>query len=64
MKNAMIYLVLATIALMTSGCYTSYAVQEKRYYALPVTVPVDAALLPAQVGGACLLYALIGHIDG
>ena len=44
------------IVLSLSGCYTSAAVSREKYWALPVAVPADAALLPAQV----LLMSVFG----
>lgn len=48
MKKAMILAVLTMVMLTTSGCFTACAVSDRKYYAVPATLPVDAVLFPAQ----------------
>ena len=52
MKKFLFTLFLAS-CLLFSGCFTTLSVDEKQYWAIPVTVPLDAVTLPAQLG---LLY--------
>lgn len=51
--NKTTIMVVLLVSLLLSGCCTSMAMNEKKYWALPVAVPADAVLLPGELG---LLY--------
>ena len=59
MKNGIV-LVLAASQLLT-GCMTMKAVEKKKYWKVPATVPADVVLFPAELCGlAFLCYVLSG----
>ena len=48
MKKILAAIMLAS-SLLLSGCYTSMAVHDEKYWAVPIAVPADVVLFPGQV---------------